>query len=285
MERTGPVSVPEARAEIRDDLFCQECGYNLRGLFSDRCPECGYSLDAVRSEVSRLPWVYRADLGRRRAYWRTVWRVMFQHKRFCEEMARPVDYGDAQRFRWVTLLHVYLPILAATLLWYALDWLKPFRDSDVNQAFQAVWPVAVFHVCLLFFLVVATGVPSYFYHPRDIPVQQQNRAIAMSYYACAALAWTPLPLAILLVGLMVLHIHKFTGEALLMMAICLPFGQLFAYVADLIHVGVRVMPQRRGRLALLAVALPLVWLALAGLIFFGLPLLGFCFVLLFIGLS
>jgi hypothetical protein len=41
MDAPRPESGPRA---IEHDLFCLECGYNLRGLHGDpvRCPECGY---------------------------------------------------------------------------------------------------------------------------------------------------------------------------------------------------------------------------------------------------
>ena len=37
---------------IDEDLYCPNCGYNLRGIPEDRCPECGHGYDrgAVRSE-------------------------------------------------------------------------------------------------------------------------------------------------------------------------------------------------------------------------------------------
>ncbi len=37
---------------IDEDLYCPQCGYNLRGIPEDRCPECsfGYDRGAVRSE-------------------------------------------------------------------------------------------------------------------------------------------------------------------------------------------------------------------------------------------
>ena len=259
----------DAKPEIRSDLFCQECGYNLRGLISDRCPECGYSLEALRSDVPRLPWVHRAELGRTRAYWQTVWMVMFRHKRFCEEVARPVDFAAAQRFRWVTVLHVYVPILIGTLLLYGLAGPRPFGEKFVDDAFNAVWPVAILHFCILLFLAGATGLPSYFFHPRGIPIEQQNRAIALSYYAGAALAWTPLVFLILVAGTLCFELQWEVGVALLILGFGLQFGQVFAWIADLIHVGVRVMPQRRGRLALLGALLPFLWLGLAGIIFFA----------------
>ena len=34
------------------DLFCPNCGYNLRGIDSERCPECGVVID--REAMGRL---------------------------------------------------------------------------------------------------------------------------------------------------------------------------------------------------------------------------------------
>jgi hypothetical protein len=43
-ETDSPVAESPRTAEIKTDLYCLECGYNLRGLSGDpvRCPECGY---------------------------------------------------------------------------------------------------------------------------------------------------------------------------------------------------------------------------------------------------
>ena len=54
--------------EIAHDLYCQECGYNLRGLISNRCPECGWFLETVRATESQIPWVHRKKLAWFRAY-------------------------------------------------------------------------------------------------------------------------------------------------------------------------------------------------------------------------
>ncbi|MHC4091072.1 MAG: hypothetical protein ACYSVY_12505 [Planctomycetota bacterium] len=194
--------------------------------------------------------------------------VMFRHKRFCSEIARPVDYGAAQRFRWLTILHVYLPMLVGTVFLYAFAWPTPFEDRFFDHVFQAVWPMAILHCGMLLFLAAATGIPSYFFHPRDIPIEQQNRAIALSYYACAALAWTPLAFVLLPAGVFLADVHETAGLLLVLLAVVLPFGQLAAWAADLFHIGVRIMPQRKGRLAVLAIALPLIWLALWVLVCF-----------------
>ena len=76
---------------IPSDLFCQQCGYNLRGLTSDRCPECGRSLDGLRGTVPPIPWVHRKEIGWFRVYWKTVWTATFRQQDLCDEMGRPVS--------------------------------------------------------------------------------------------------------------------------------------------------------------------------------------------------
>jgi hypothetical protein len=42
-------------------------------------------------------------------------------------------------------------------------------------------------VCIWLFVFAAAGAPSYWFHPRRLPVIKQNRAVALSHYACAPL--------------------------------------------------------------------------------------------------
>ncbi len=193
------------------DVLCPDCSYNLRGLTSDRCPECGRSVEELRLGVSQIPWVHRAKIGRCKAYWKTVMFVMTKTRQFSAEVAHSVSYQDAQKFRWLTILHAYLPILVATVvvylyvppMWKSLTDAIPAMPGFTMSvppwyvlARGELWPVALLHFGVLLFLAVATGVPSYFFHPRDLPVHVQNRAVALSYYAPAALAWTFIPLGI-----------------------------------------------------------------------------------------
>jgi len=53
------------------NLFCISCGYNQRGITTNRCPECGQDFTALPPSTSRLPWLHRRHLGLLRAYWRT----------------------------------------------------------------------------------------------------------------------------------------------------------------------------------------------------------------------
>src|SRR2546421_11397401 len=84
-------------APIEQQLFCPDCGYNLHGIASDRCPECGFALDRDQLARSRIPWTHRRDIGRARAYLRTVWLVITTPRTIADEVARPVDFDDARR--------------------------------------------------------------------------------------------------------------------------------------------------------------------------------------------
>ncbi len=87
-------------------LFCPQCGYNLRDIDSELCPECAYSLAFLRQAEPQLPWLRRDEIGRVRAYWRTIGLAIRHKKRFWEEISRPVSHRDAQRFRWITMREI-----------------------------------------------------------------------------------------------------------------------------------------------------------------------------------
>jgi hypothetical protein len=283
---TPPKVTVDPLPTIAQDLFCQTCGYNLRGLTGNRCPECGGSLDGVRSLVPQIPWVYRKETGWFRAYWRTVWFVMVRQASFCDEMARPVSFRDSQSFRWVTVLMAgipsVLPLLALHLTWKA----ESFGDELFSQAIPAGWPLLVFFVCCLLFLAAATGVPSYFFHPREIPTLQQNRAIALSYYACGPLAFLTLPILTCAAAIL-------TGEArdpaismlFIVLSVTLPIGAIVPWWLDLIHLARRLVPQKPQRAVYLGLGVPILWFLLALAFLFGAPLLVLGVFLVFASLN
>jgi hypothetical protein len=85
------------------ELYCAHCGYDLRGTVGERCSECGKVFDRAAAQASRIAWVHRRELGRIRAYWRTLVAVSWRPWKLAEEMARPVDWRSASRFRWVMI--------------------------------------------------------------------------------------------------------------------------------------------------------------------------------------
>ena len=186
-------ALPASPDSIAQDIFCQDCGYNLRGLTGDRCPECGRSLEGLRSTVSKIPWVHRKEIGRFRAYWKTVWFVMFRQRQFCDEMARDHRYGDSQKFRWTTIAFACLPIIAAAILGSILDARSPTDHELFNMYWSNLGLAISVHVGFILFLAAATGAPSYFFESKVIEIPLRNRAIALSYYACGALSFLFLP--------------------------------------------------------------------------------------------
>lgn len=234
MPAPAPADPPAPAAAAPAELFCPDCGYDLRGIESERCPECGLAIDRTQRAGSRVPWVHRRRIGRARAFGRTVEFMTFHAGRLGGEAAlRPVDYAAAQRFRWAVVLFVGLPpamVLLALSAWYRgssfLAPIPPPANPGMNPgagpmsagydvlipwaAGLMLWPVPPLALFLLPLLV--SGVSSYWFHPKDAPVVKQNRAVALSYYACAPLAWLPLGL-LLLAGAHLTELAKPPGGA------------------------------------------------------------------------
>jgi hypothetical protein len=193
-----PTSAPSpATAEqdhVSESLVCPACGYDLRAIASDKCPECGLAIDRSEMSISRIPWEHRREIGRFRAFWRTTRLVMFHPKKFGAEINRPVDYRSARKFQLITTTLAW----ASAAAWAVAAIVIGLHTGDVHVPRDlGSWLQAAFIVaCIVtawLFLFLATGVASYWFHPRSLSVPRQNRAVALSYYACAALAWLFFP--------------------------------------------------------------------------------------------
>ena len=120
---------------VGEELFCPGCGYDLRGLASERCPECGLTIDREAVAASAIPWMHRTRLGRVNAFRRTVWMAIRHPATLARDAARPVSYLDAQKFRWVVVLLGALPLAAAALLGrWALGGSIPMADGVFASA-------------------------------------------------------------------------------------------------------------------------------------------------------
>jgi hypothetical protein len=178
------------------DRFCPGCGYDLRGITSDRCPECGTPFDPNQPTEPQIPWSHRATLGRRRAFWRTVKLATFRTSQFAAEINRPVSFADARSFRRAVVWHAWVPLALTTVVIWIVGYelyKRPWYPNDVLGSI-AMWggiPVAL--ASLWLFLYLLFGAHSYFYHPKRLNVRQQNRAVALSYYACAPWAYVFAP--------------------------------------------------------------------------------------------
>lgn len=272
---------------IDEDLLCPQCGYSLFGIKRNQCPECGEKFDAEKLRTSQIPWSHRKEIGRFRAYWRTVFLVMFRTKTFCTEIVRPVSYGDAKRFQWMT--HVYASIGVAMAIVCAAVMAASEHDIDIRfwsldleldptgRGMIIFWIVLAAMTILWLFL--ASAVHTYWFHPRYLPIRQQNRSLAISFYACAPLAVMPVTLGASAVLLTIIFFVETQDGAIglslnvtrlaIVLLICLQvFG---AWLIPLMMVA-RAAGRGPGGICSLAVLMPLFWFVLALLIFIVLPL-------------
>jgi hypothetical protein len=289
----GPAHLPE-------DLYCPDCGYNLHALEGiDRCPECGLQIDRHGFARSRIPWVHRRHVGRIRAYWRTVWLATLRPRELAAEAARRVNYTDAQRFRWVTAFVAGAPVMAglvAAMVIYGSAALFSVINPAVFPGWAmggnpsalfdflipwdagATWP-PVLPLAVLLAFVFVTGVATYWFHPKSIPVVRQNRAIALGYYGCGPLALVSVP-ALAFIGLALMKEAGLDNQANASWAV-VRVVEIFAWVTGFLVVTAfwgstmvllsRTTQSSRVRLVSAGLLIPLQWAFCAALVLLVVP--------------
>ncbi|MGF1634927.1 MAG: hypothetical protein ACFCVE_13825 [Phycisphaerae bacterium] len=199
----GPPAGPKGEAAQNldaEEFVCLHCGYDLRGITSDRCPECGLAFDRAAGAQPRIPWEHRIRLGRVRAFAATALAVLRRPGRLGVEVTRPVDYRGARYFHLICVAVATLAVTLPAAGAFVIQMHETWEDSG-RYAAAAAWDVATLAVPAVFGLFVglllATGLPSYFFHGTGRAVEAENRAVAVSYYASGALLPTALlpPLA------------------------------------------------------------------------------------------
>jgi hypothetical protein len=249
-------------------LVCPECGYDLRAIESGRCPECGLEIDRAAMSVSRLPWAHRRKIGPVRAYWRTNRLAIVRRRRLAEEINRPVSFSDARRFLLVTATLAWIPAAAWIVVGLFSDdgaGLKAGRGHGITMLLEPLAIAAIVLAPWLFFYM-AGAVGSYFFHPKSMPVVRQNRAIALSYYACAPLAWLWLPAAVM--GGVYFILSQPWGRSIpdgwmitaSIAGVCLILAILLVWWLDTIALLRRTTHCGGGRAAALTCVLPSAWL-------------------------
>jgi len=263
--------------------YCPACGYDLRGsAAAAQCPECGQAIDDDALRAAQIPWTNRARIGKTMALLRTASRATFRTAAFCQAVGQPIDDADARRFqRTVVGLVWFTSLVALGFMLFVLGqddygdypWLEtlgPGPSIALGIAFAIGWYL---------FLLLGTGVHTYWFHPKAISVEQQNRAVALSYYACAPLLWIVPAVLLLLVGMVLMeagHAQRvaalFYGGASAMIAaviVTVTFAAGFVLVCFRLA-GRAAHRGLLGRLTLLA-AQPLLLLLLACVTVLGLP--------------
>lgn len=224
------------------DVFCPKCIYNLRGIESERCPECGYSLAFLKIAESQIPWVHRKQIGRFRAYWRTVWWATFRRHKFGEELTRPMSLPDARRFHYVTLCHFYLAIVPLAGL------LSIAGPQSMQRAFQShtilmVCVAAAVQFCAMLVFVVFARNTGDALRTKNMPLSRQAQVVGLSHYAAGTWAWTalPWPLSLVLVRLAISFEHVwYLGLAFLVLAVGVLISPSLFCIMNLSYLELRV---------------------------------------------
>jgi MFS family permease len=184
--------------ELLAERFCIGCGYNLRGIDSDRCPECGTVVDRSALATSVIPWSHRRTLGIASAYLRTVKLSILHPAKLAQEIGRPASFPDAILFRRITAGLATVSIIALIICLVCVN----FTFGDLSGDHFEIVGVVVFWICVWFFFLTSGGVASYWFAPSSRPIEQQNRAIAISYYASGPLGLTPIPITLIIAAIL-----------------------------------------------------------------------------------
>ncbi|HEX8523109.1 MAG TPA: zinc ribbon domain-containing protein [Tepidisphaeraceae bacterium] len=279
---------PSPNPTTEADLFCPHCGYSLRGITSARCPECGSAIDWDAVTKSTISWIHRKRIGRWKAYVRTAAVAIRDPKQLAAEVRHPVTLADALAFRRMTTLIAFFPtaLLATSLyLWMlasvsnlSFAALSRGETSALRLAAAMDWlMVPALWISLYLMFLALAGVHSYFFHPRTLTITQQNRAIALSYYAGAALALTPV--SYVCVGIVVAMYAARLDRKLPLLIVLLvwiigtatPVVQIFAWWLSCLRMLRGATHCSRLRQWMLGASLPLSWIILAAIIG-GMPL-------------
>lgn len=245
---------------------------------------------------SVIPWVHRRKIGRFRAYWRTCWMAVVHPRKLAVEMTRPANLADALLFRRTVVLQTLLFLLllaaigfSAALANGSVD-LSLFlsRHDIAGSVFQLLSvPMGLFLVML--WLMLGTGFPSYFFPICEQPQVQQNRAVALSFYSAAPLAFLPITTAIAVaaVAVIVLLTNDRTSIIILGIGFVFAYAPLGLQFLSIIRTPVALLgavTHRAARQWTLGFTLPLAWFLLGFLLLVLLPvawlILGVMFVTL-----
>ena len=272
-------------------LYCPRCDYDLRGLEDvAECPECGQGVDVESLRREAVPWEARrrvGRLGRVQTFWQTVWRVSAHPRRFALARALPVDHAAAIWFRRVLCgwLVVHTVLAAAAAVGWLDGWDDAWRMVQASPTDAVVLAGAVLSGLWLFLMGI-TGVHSYWFHPRNLHPDLQDRAVSLSLYAAAPLALAPLAWLPLLAAWgvawatgYVLGAHSGVAEwvvfALLAVGVALVPGAVASAWITIVRLADRLAFRGVwGRLSLLA-ALPILWALLFLIAAVAVPVLLF----------
>lgn len=122
------------------DLFCPACGYNLRGCISERCPECGKAYDISTLSASRIPWTNRQQIGRLRAFIRTIWIATAHPGQIADSLQAELALRDGRLFLVICMAPIAI-LLFGLLMTVARTQAILDSMSRWGGSMGAEWPV------------------------------------------------------------------------------------------------------------------------------------------------
>jgi hypothetical protein len=185
-------------------MYCPGCGYDLRGLSSDRCPECGLTIDTVHSGI--IPWERRKEIGYFKSFFRTLVLATFHPTQLARATGAPIDVRSATLFRWIVRLLATAPCILLFVLGAAssgglsaMITIEPPTPGGLDPSWEprflwtagaVFWPTLP--VAFALSCILATGTAPWFFMKR-LELVRRSRAMAFSFYLCAPLGWIPIP--------------------------------------------------------------------------------------------
>jgi hypothetical protein len=275
----GVTAVEEAGA----GRYCIGCGYNLRGLLSDRCPECGLPIDTA--EGSAIPWEGRKEIGNIRAFRRTCWEAMFHPRRLARAVGFPVNSGYSRGFRLLVAVLASFPVgIAVTIISVVEGWSAFFnylmwpgllsQPQMVIGSLPFGWEIAAIWMAgvttwgvlpleILITIYLWTGILGLWVRPRHWPVERRNRATAVGAYVCAPLSLMIFPAVSLLIAYLLSNASGQQFDWIIGICIVLGFVVLVAIIVSYFVSSLRFISATThcgwGRWVAAYVGLPVCW--------------------------
>lgn len=193
---------PKPSVNLDQPLICGGCGFDLRAATAFQCPECGRSFNPKHLTRDLIPWEQRRHLGRIRAYALTLLLVTFRPDNIAEKVAKPMSLAAAKRFRQVTVVLAFLPLLAGAfaLRRWTLVNSKQFSEFDWRNEWARLvispWSFGIGVAGILIALSLASRAAVPFLALRKGDPARRVRALALAQYAAAPMAWTGIIVAI-----------------------------------------------------------------------------------------
>lgn len=262
-----PANMPSPLVE---DIRCQQCGYDLRGLTYGRCPECGYPFTERTVFGTRLPWIHRAVIGFNDAYWRTISLVIAHPERFARDASsgtRLIE-RDGTYFRWLTIAIAFGPAMILT----------GFALGHALSGRALLWGLVAAAVLVAVWLDGITRMPVSLFRHQYLASDRLERVVAMSHYTCAPLVLMPLHLAaaalVLAARSLPLHDPVFVAIAVLAWLI-LAVVQIGLWLRAAAVLARRTMNTSGTDIAALLIAVVIGWAWKTAIYLVGMPVLMF----------